>query len=161
MRKREPRRTVSLTARMRVGNDWSDVAIRNVSDHGMLLSAPEPPKPGSYIEVRRGLAGIVIARIVWRDGDKFGVRARDVIDIAALSAARPTSKPASRDGVYIERRTRERSVDPERSIRMARAIQSIAIGLAAIGMVGSVAMWAYRTLERPMTAIEAAMAGPQ
>jgi hypothetical protein len=146
---------------MRVGNDWSDVAIRNVSDHGMLLSTPEPPKLGTYIEVRRGLAGIVVARIVWRDGDKFGVRARDVIDFAALSAARPTTKPASRDGVFVERRVRERSRDPERFARIGRAVQSIFLVAVAAGMVGSVALWAYQTLARPMKAVQAAMAVPQ
>lgn len=80
MKAREPRRNVVMDSRLRCGADWQNACILNISSRGLGLQAPAPPQRGSYVEVRRG-NNIIIARVVWVRGHRFGVRTQDTIPV--------------------------------------------------------------------------------
>lgn len=104
---REQRMTVNLEARMRLDLGWAVVWVHNLSKHGMMLWSSVPPRPGSYVEVKRARTTI-IARAVWVRDKFFGLRTEEALDISTLlgGAARPASivparstisAPATRD----------------------------------------------------------------
>lgn len=109
MKQREPRRNVMISARMRDGDCWSDANILNVSSRGLLLHSSKPPSRGAYIEVRRGNY-VIVARVVWTEANRFGVRAQDQLSFDCLVADRPQAKkPANDTGAIVERRANPRS----------------------------------------------------
>lgn len=109
MKQREPRRNVMISARMRAGERWSDANILNVSSRGLLLHSGSPPSRGTYIEVRRG-SYVIVARVVWTDANRFGVRAQDKLSFDSLVAERPAvMQPANDAGASNERRASPRS----------------------------------------------------
>lgn len=105
MKPREPRHKVLIGARMRLDGSFRDVRIRDISTKGLMLEAEGAPQRGSYLEIRRG-PHIIVARVVWSRGSRFGVLARERMNIAAIvnepdrSGARPidaaTQMPAER-----------------------------------------------------------------
>ena len=100
MKARETRRRVVVNSRIRCNAGWRDASILNISSRGLGLHASRPPEPASYIEVQRG-HHLIIARVVWVDGCRFGVRSQDIIPIetvlgqSELSDAPLKSKAAS------------------------------------------------------------------
>lgn len=86
MQPRESRREVVIPAQMRSKRGWSDVTIRNISPHGMMLLAPFPPRPGTYVEVRR--ASLAMAgRVVWVKGKTLGIQLIERLNFNALLRA--------------------------------------------------------------------------
>ena len=74
-----------LRAQMRVGDEWVEVGIANVSATGLMVKCTYAPEAGSRIEIRR--RGVAIAgKVVWAMHSRFGVETDDVIDRAALFA---------------------------------------------------------------------------
>lgn len=65
---------------MRVGSAWFDVCIRNMSSRGLLVEAASPPARGTYLEIRRG-ARVIVARSVWVDDGRCGLRTQDRLTI--------------------------------------------------------------------------------
>ena len=158
---REPRRTVFVPARMRVGSAWSDVCIRNVSSRGMMLQSDSPPPRGSYVEVRRGTQ-VVIGRAVWVGGRALGVRTQDRVPIEAIvNEPRRTAAPS--EGERRADRDRTAAVDAAkraaRSQRFASAFQFAVIAVAGLGAAGLAATKVYEVLSRPAIAIQAALEG--
>lgn len=94
MKKREPRRRVLVRARMRIGANWGDVVIHNMSSRGMLVAVDGDFRPGNVIEIRR-IHHVVIGRVVWRQGLYMGIRTQDPIDMDGIVSAKP---PASKPG---------------------------------------------------------------
>lgn len=86
MQPRESRREVVIPAQMRSKRGWSDVTIRNISPHGMMLLAPFPPKPGSYVEVHRASLALV-GRVVWVQGKTLGIQLIERLNFNALLRA--------------------------------------------------------------------------
>lgn len=86
MQARESRREVVIPAQMRSKGGWCDVTIRNISPHGMMLLAPFPPKPGTYVEVRKASLALV-GRVVWVKGKSLGVRLIERLNFNALLRA--------------------------------------------------------------------------
>lgn len=124
---REPRRKVLIEARMRCGNTWVTVCIRNMSSRGLLAQVPEPPEAGSYVEIRRG-PHVIVGRTVWRSGRKFGVRTQDAMNIDAIvsepvgGTQRPVNLP---DGSTIaDRRSDRRRLTTEEKQERSRLISS-------------------------------------
>lgn len=151
MKQREPRRQILVKARMRVGGDWYDVSIRNVSSRGMMLVSDRPPPPGAYIEIRKTFMTI-IARAVWvRDGF-FGIRTQDRIDFDELMENAKGPPPGWKPG--MDRRTTDRMAQhrpadtAERGRQFARAFQFVAITGAVIGMAALLAIGLWETLMR-------------
>src|SRR3569623_912369 len=83
LKSREPRLTVTVPTRLRMGASWSDACILNVSSRGVLIHTPQPPQRGSYGEVRRGDQGI-IGRVMWSKGSRAGLRAQDRVPVEAI-----------------------------------------------------------------------------
>lgn len=131
MKEREPRQRVFVKARMRLGSDWSDVSIQNVSSRGLMARADTPPRPGAYIEIRKA-AVVIVARAVWVKGQTFGVRTQDRLDIDGLlqSAAAQLKQAAGGSAVQQERRDPKRiesdlAARAERSRAMSRWLQFV------------------------------------
>ena len=83
---RESRREVVIPAQMRSKGGWSDVTIRNISPHGMMLLAPFPPRPGTYVEVRRASLALV-GKVVWVKGKALGIQLIERLNFNALLRA--------------------------------------------------------------------------
>jgi len=83
---RESRREVVIPAQMRSKRGWSDVTIRNISPHGMMLLAPFPPRPGTYVEVRRASLALG-GKVVWVEGKALGIQLIERLNFNALLRA--------------------------------------------------------------------------
>ena len=71
---------------MRVGEDWVEVGVGNVSSSGMMVKFPGAPPIGTYIEVRRRGTSIT-GEVVWSTQTRFGLRSFEEIDQDALVEA--------------------------------------------------------------------------
>ncbi|MDF7774537.1 hypothetical protein P1X14_04705 [Sphingomonas sp. AOB5] len=91
-------------AQMRGRDHWSDVTIRNISPHGMLLLGSSPPRPGDYIEIRKASL-VLVGRAVWVNGKAFGVRLIERLNFTALLKAANDSFAASQVRAPQEHRT--------------------------------------------------------
>jgi hypothetical protein len=112
MRQREDRRRVVLASRMRCGAQWRDARMVNLSSRGLGLTAATPPDPGTYVEIRRGHY-VIVARVMWTNGLRFGVQTQDPISIDGLiqepgSAEAAPAAPAGSEP-RVERRRAPRS----------------------------------------------------
>ncbi|WP_137863871.1 MULTISPECIES: PilZ domain-containing protein [unclassified Sphingomonas] len=94
MQPRESRREVVIPAQMRSKGGWCDVTIRNISPHGMMLLAPFPPRPGTYVEVRKASLALV-GRVVWVKGKALGIQLLERLNFNALLRAANESWAAS------------------------------------------------------------------
>lgn len=140
MKPREKRRKVVIPARMRNESGWVDAIIHNLSSQGLGLRSAAAPDRGAYIEIFR-LHYKLIGRVVWRNGDSFGVRLQDRVNVEDFIAA----QPRSRDGQSGERERRSAAREAitlpapsieerlERSRQMARMMNFGAL-LAAIAV---------------------------
>lgn len=165
---RGPRQHTLMDARMWYDSHWVDVSIRNVSSHGLLVHAEDPPPPGTQVEIRRA-SHVIIGRAIWRHDGDFGVRALDVVDVPGILAGdrHPhAAVPASGMPRTIERRS-----DPAR-LQTATVAQRydasrqdsstlqfmfvVASGLAAAGFAAGMV---YEALSAPFSALRAIFAG--
>lgn len=104
-----------VPARLNAGPKWVDAVILNVSSRGMLVRSEVAVEVGTYIDIRRGRQ-VIIGRAVWINGNQFGVRTQDKIDIEGLLGE--LSRPSSADGARPERRA-----DPQRGGAVMTAAQ--------------------------------------
>nr|NUR37120.1 hypothetical protein [Sphingomonas sp.] len=116
-----------MSSRIRCGARWLDARMVNVSPRGVGLTAAAPPTPGTYVEIRRG-AYVIVARVVWTEGLRFGVHTQDPVPIDALTREPDSSQPAAVEGVAeprIERRRAPRSISAQhqRSRIAGRALE--------------------------------------
>lgn len=163
MKVREPRRKVMLIARVRVGVRWNDVCILDISTRGLLIQAAEPPARGAYLDVRRGHQAIV-GRVVWVQGQRFGVRTQDALPVEELispnDAASVTLKRSVVEGAALERRASPRATAArhEASRMLSRSIEYTVFAIfgGAIGVSGFAAVG--QALGPPFDQISAALA---
>ena len=163
-RLREPRLPVSLVARIKSGPGWRDTVIRNVSSRGVMGECGAPPSRGDYVEVRCG-DYVIVARVAWVSGDRFGARTQDVIELSHLVASsQGRHRPAT------DRRRHPRPVhgpDPVRSLverriasaRLARVCEFaglVAAGAALAVMLGGAA---HDAMARPAQKVAHALSG--
>jgi hypothetical protein len=139
---------------MNVRGKWSNGCIHDVSDQGLLVSSYTPPAIGTYVDIRRGTL-VIIGRVVWSGGSRFGVRTQDPVSVAAL-LSEPVLK---RRPAIAERRspTREESVRrvadrADRSRRRSSAFQFVCLTIIGLGLAYFAAMSAYRALATPIGA---------
>nr|WP_280524727.1 PilZ domain-containing protein [Sphingomonas japonica] len=156
---REPRHPVRVTARMRVGNQWQDVAIRNVSSRGMMLAAETPPSAGEYIEIRKAML-VIVARAVWvRDG-VFGIRTQDRIDLGELLEAGKAPPRTAAPQPSEERRSRPRTDETaQRNRERARQFQFVLALVAIVGVAAFLALQVAQLLDVPFAAVRGALGG--
>lgn len=167
-RPRDPRVKVLLPSRMRVGARWVEACIHNVSSRGLLVASDEAPKPGTYVEIRRG-RNVMVGRAVWSNGRLFGLRMQDRIDLAALKEdPRRAGRRGDADDQagQVERRHDDRfSQDAaiarrlERHRTMSRLMQFALIAFATVAASAIVASAVYSALQAPLAQIQQAMAG--
>ncbi len=142
---------LSVPCRMNVGGKWSSGCIHELSDKGMLVSTSEPPPLGTYVEIRRGTL-VIIGRVVWNGGSRFGVRTQDPISLATL-----LSEPVlDRRSKTIDRRSASRADSPRhkvdlsaRSSHRSSAFQFICIAALGAGVAGFAAVSSYHALSAP------------
>lgn len=163
MNAREPRRNVVINSRMRCGATWRDASILNISSRGLGLHAPAPPERGSYVEVRRG-AHVIIARVVWVNGSRFGLHTQDAVPIESIVSQPAISNDASEQQTPrqagVERRSapRAREREHEASRFMARAIEFACV--ASLGASAAFAGFATvkEAIGRPLAHVQIALA---
>lgn len=144
---------------MKSADGWQDVAIRNVSAHGMRISVALPPKRGAYIEVRRATQ-IIVARTMWVQGNDCGLRTQDVVDIHALVNPNAAKAEAVIVAANADRRHAPRAEESAESARRAsQLIQQLLLGAAILAGAGYAALTVSETLRTPFAAIGEAMGG--
>jgi hypothetical protein len=146
---------LAVPCRMNVDGKWSSGCIHDVSDHGLLMSSLDPPPAGTYIDIRRGTL-IIIGRVVWIGGERFGVRTQDPVSAAALLNEpvlkhRPTNS---------DRRGPDRATSAQRyvllaaqSARLSSHLQFVCLALAGAGLAGFIGVSCYQALVAPLHAI--------
>lgn len=82
---RASRRVTFINAKLRAGDVWRDVQIRNVSDTGLLVRVANPPEAGQTVELRhRGWR--TTGKVIWRTHSRMGVQAHETIELSRLLA---------------------------------------------------------------------------
>lgn len=162
-RSRAVRTSVVVRCRMKTDAGWTDATIHNVSERGLMASTDEPPKAASYVDIRRGTL-VIVGRVVWVRGRRFGVRTQDRIRASDLvnepvvrhrpSADTPCDE--RRGPSHPDRRIARRS---EASRRFASWFQTVAVTLVGCGLAALLAVEAYRTLARPFARVAYALDG--
>lgn len=166
-RPREDRITVLIPSRMRLGAQWVDIVIHNVSSRGLMAGCDTPPAPGSYVEIRRGTL-VIVGRVAWSKARFFGLRSQDRLSVQGLVneprlASRPQQVKETSQG---ERRADRRLAHEakmargvERSRAFSSAFQFVVIVLAGVAIAGLAAHSVYGMLSRPAEAIGRALDG--
>lgn len=134
---------------------WSQVAICDVSAHGMRLRAEVAPKAGTYIELKRS-AMLIIARIVWSDGHFFGICAQELIDLAhfvRLGEVPRSTRQAPRPLSPALSKPRLTNAESTRAMEF--------VLLAALLIIGGIvlARAEYQMLERPIHTVARVLGG--
>lgn len=120
---RELRRRVVVSARLRHGAAWSDACILNISSRGLMIHTGRQIAKGAQVEVRRG-DHVIIARVVWRDGGRAGLRAEDRVPIEEIMTLGQSPTLQLTAGP-LERRKVQRP--PDRSRMQGRAMEFAAV----------------------------------
>ena len=162
LRPREARTTVMVPCRMTADGRWADACIHNVSSRGLLVAVDEPPRPGTYVDIRRGTL-VVIGRVMWRRDRFFGVRTQDRISVGVLvNEPRRATAPAGTP----ERRAEARHLADarvarriERNRQLSSLLQYGSMAGAALVFASLVAVHLYGFLNDSLGSVRAAL-GP-
>lgn len=155
---REPRRRIFVKTRMAADGPYRPATVLNMSSHGMLVCATPAPPRGTYVEFVFGETA-VIARVMWRQGTRFGVRTRERID-AAMLAGKPSEVVQLRSGnASMEVRMR-RAVQLGADSRLWARVAQFAV-IAGVTMVAIVALGAktFEILSEMASAVGGALGG--
>jgi hypothetical protein len=158
LKAREPRISVVVPARLRVGARWSDACILNISARGLLVRSADKAERGSYVELRRG-DQVIIGRVMWRSGSRLGLRAQDRVPVEAIVTSKLAlcrAQPAQ-DAVPVERRRVPRT--HERSRLRTRAMEFASIAAIGVTLSVAVASTVAAAVTNPLTRVRAALAG--
>jgi len=148
MEPREPRNKVLVKARMQCGAQWRDVCILNYSAHGLGMACDAAPPHGTYLEIRRG-PYIIVARVAWVRGHRFGARTQDPVShVAIVGKVAPAGRSADCGGP-VERRLAPRAVKAPirhesrhlgRAMEFGSVVLALAAGAAALGQSAHLAL---------------------
>jgi hypothetical protein len=159
LKARELRQKVMIPARMRAGDAYVDVCIRNISSRGLMLQTAAPPPPGTYVEILRA-AHVIVGRIVWTRDRRFGVHAGQRIDIASIvnhvspAGARPPNQDRrSADRTHLPQRKPDTAEQLERSRRFSRAFEFGVLTICAVTGAGMLASLAYKSMAQPFEVV--------
>jgi hypothetical protein len=146
---------------MRCGAAWRDVRILNASARGLGLHSPDPPERGTYVEVRQGPI-VIVARVVWANGSRFGVRTQTAVPIDSLAAGPNAARKAvEQQPTGAERIERRRSHRNERQHEASRAIGNAMefafVGILAACAAGAAFTMVRQTVEAPMDRLQVAL----
>jgi len=129
-------------------------SIRNVSGRGMMLRMPQPPRPGTYVEIEAGTSAVA-ARAIWTAGQSCGLHSRERFDLTSFGKTR--GKPILKTAPQVQSRPVQRRLTAEERASNNRQVSSLmqyvtfaVVGLAAASSLG----WeVYHVLSAPMSAI--------
>ena len=158
---REPRKPVRIGVRLKDDAGWCDAQLLNVSSRGMMAIIAEPPRRGSYVEIRRGTY-VMIGRVAWSGTDRIGISVRERIELDELLVPVAPGRKIKRSDHDCQVRVCERrkpTVEERTaaSARVARAFDFAAIALLAVGLAVAVVGFASSTLAKPLTQVERAL----
>jgi len=146
---------VVVPARLRDGASWSDACILNISSRGLMIHTGRPVRCGSEVELCRG-EHMIVARVVWRDGGRAGLRAKERVPIEeiVMSGHAAALQLAAANG---ERRRRPR---PEDSSRLrGRAIEFAGLLAVVVTLAAGGISMVEAAFARPMAAVASTLAG--
>ena len=138
------------------------MCMLNISSRGLLLQMAAPPAKGEYVEICRDRY-VIIARTVWVNGRRFGVRTQDPLFIDAIinNPGLPGPKSGTHHRVkdQPERRLASRRVEDRHD--RAKAIAKAWEFAAVVFFVTSVAMVTFESvsaaLAEPLSGVRAAL----
>lgn len=145
---------------MRSESGWSDVCILNVSSRGLQIKSIRDAAPGSTVELRHG-EHVIVARVVWRNGTRSGLRASDRVPVEAIvtsaraAKVRPAAVPAGRP--VAERRKQPRTHDQHRL--RSRAVEFASMGLIGVFLAATLFSMVEQAFARPLAMVRAALGG--
>lgn len=104
---REQRRITFVKGFMARGEEWVEVTIGNISDHGMMVKCDCPPAVGTRVSVRRRGAGAE-GVVQWVNGRRFGMKCDGEVDqrgfvADSAAAAAPMDSAAMHRPHFVER----------------------------------------------------------
>lgn len=158
LRKRAPRKKVRLSGRMRRDYDWIDLSILDISKKGLMAEATDPPGRGHYIELRR-FDQILVGRVVWKKGNRFGVTLADEIDLDAVIEGRAATLANDRRN-YTSRpiQCQARIIKgPDDWRWIGQAFERTSLSIGGAGLIVTAAYYAFDALSQPMAAISMAL----
>ena len=140
---------------MNVDGKWSDVCIHDVSDKGLLVSSDAPPAIGTYVDLRRGTL-VIIGRVVWCGGRRFGVRTQDPVRLATLISEpvldkRPAN--ANRRGANRGVSGRSITVQADRNRQLSSALQFVCLASFGLAVACFAAICGYQVMSVPAVAV--------
>jgi hypothetical protein len=152
-RPRELRRRVMMPARLRHDASWTDACILNISSRGLMIHTGRPIVQGTMVEIRRGDHAIV-ARVMWRDGARAGLRAEDRVPVEEIVTL-GQSPALQLTAVSIDRRKRARPED--RSRPRGRTIEFAGVVLIGACIAGAALTMVEVAFAKPLAVISAAL----
>jgi len=147
-----------ISARVRVGLQWSDACILNISSRGLLIHSGRAVPEGTTIELRRG-EHVIVARVMWRDGARVGLQCDDqlpVEQIMSLGQSQALQLTASNNTQERRRQPRASAIDAR---LRGRAMEFVSVGVIAASLALTIWSMAEEALARPMAAVSAALGG--
>jgi hypothetical protein len=160
LRVREPRMKVCVPARLRLGAQWTDAFILNVSSRGLLLQSTETVERGMYVELRRD-EQVIIGRIVWRSGSRAGLRAQDRVPLESIvTAGAARSKASQRLPTAADRRRSPRpDHQHERSRLRGRSVEFAFFAAIAVLMSVAAVSLIAQAVAHPFARVRTALVG--
>jgi hypothetical protein len=146
---------VVLPARLRAGAGWDDACILNLSSRGLMVQAQANLSRGRYVELRRG-PHVIVARVVWRDGNRAGLQAQDRLPVEQIVTLQQSPALQVSAGTRaVERRSAPRS--HERSREQSRLVEFVAIAVLGASLSGAAYGLVADALAKPMLAVRTAL----
>ena len=133
---REQRHSVVRAATMRGSGPRSNVCIRNISQHGMMITADVPPAHGSYVEIILGDRSI-IARVAWTQDDRFGVHTREKLDVSLFGGSNNFAGTGRVNKPAQMARVSTMQLRAEWASRMLQQGVTAMFGVALVGAIGN------------------------
>lgn len=153
LRPRDTRHSVLIRGRMRADGPFVDVCIRNVSQNGMMLQAPQAPRRGAFVEVRLP-EDTVVGQVIWASDRRFGIKTRDRVPVWKIlgkpapverTGGNPSSMAIAGGGTTLRIHGDARGT--------GRAIEFLFLALAVAAAGGFFAMAGYEALASLTTQI--------
>jgi hypothetical protein len=113
--RRAQRQTLIWKGVLHLGNQKTDVRVRNISAKGAMIESPTTMEVGSEPVLQLSEAVSIPARVAWTTSGQMGVKFHDEFDLALLAQTRPIiakstwSPPDSAIQAAWERRLRRLS----------------------------------------------------